>query len=225
MVDTQEIIERSIYSALLTIAVEKGYTLDPKKYLPATPANKILFNNDKANLISTGKPFVSIFGAGNNQSRGMKECPRISIDPMGFFPGDIGFPKQSIDKADTGYMVSESNYTESVDQLVNITLTSNNISHMRLLHNILNSAIPQRGYIKPYIYDEKPFEGNLFIMVSNFYSLPDTDKGIMEKVYQFTVKDTILEELFIPSGEIIPPLQDISLLNNEMSLLEIKNNL
>lgn len=222
MVNTQEIIERSIYSSLLSAAVTHGYTIDPKLYLPATPANKIQFDTDKATIESSGKPFVSIFGAGNNQSRGMKDCPRICVDPLGFFPGDIGFPKQIMEKTDTGYMVSESNYTDSVDQLVNITLTSNNIEDMRILHNILNSAIPQRGYIKPYTFDEVPFEGNIFIMVSNFYSNPDTDKGIMEKVYQFTVKDTILEELFIETGDIIPPIQDISLLLNEMSLLDIK---
>jgi len=222
MVNTQEIIERSIYSALLSIAINQGYSLDPANYLPATPQSAITFESDKKALLDSGKSFVGIYGAGNNQSRGIKECPRITLEPQGFFPGDIGFPKQQVDKSEDGsFLVSESNYTESVDQLVNIHLTANNISDMRLLHNILNSSIPQRGYIKPYIYDLKPFDGNIYIQLSNFFSLPDTDKGIMEKVYQFMVKDTILNELFIPTGEIISPIKDISLLLSEIELLKI----
>lgn len=221
MVTTQEILERSIYSSLLKTMVDNGYSLKPEDYLPSTPATKVAYDADVKAIEATGKPYIFLFGPGNTQSRGIKECPRICIEPQGFFPGDIGFHKQDLEKTDDGYKVSESNYTETVDQLVNIHLVSNNISDMRVLHNILSSSIPQRGYIKPYIYPDKPFDGNIFIQLSNFFSLQDTDKGIMEKVYQFTIKDTTLDELFV-AVDTISPIRDISVLLDDKELIKLE---
>ena len=222
MVNSQEIIERSIYSALLSIAVAYNYSLDPVNYLPATVDTKAQYNLDKKTLIGTGNPYIGIYGAGNNQSRGMKEVPRITIEPQGFFPGDIGFPKQSLDKSEDGtaYLLSESSQTETIHQVIDIHLVSNNISDMRVMHNILNSALPTKGYIKPYTFDVAPPDGNIFLELSNFFNQPDTDKGIIEKVYQFTVKDTLLSELF-NVVDTITPISDISVLIDNMKALHI----
>ena len=48
MINSQEVIERSIYTALLNTAVKMGYSLDPEDFLPISPenaANHIIGNN------------------------------------------------------------------------------------------------------------------------------------------------------------------------------------
>lgn len=215
MVDSQQIVERSFYKALLQATVNAGYTLDPATYLPISPANESAFNTAKANIISTKGYFISIFGNGNNQAKQEKECPAIVIDMQGFFPGDMGLNRNHIEKGDEQYVVSESPYT-TIDQLVNIHLVANNVEHLRLLHVLLNTAIPQRGYIKPYTYINKPFDGNIFTELNNFFSIPDQANGIMEKVYQFIVKDTLLEDL--RDIEVLPPINDISVLLGEIEI-------
>lgn len=46
MVNSQEIIERSIYMALLNMAIELGYTINPEDYLPTSAENAERFKED-----------------------------------------------------------------------------------------------------------------------------------------------------------------------------------
>lgn len=211
MVSSQTIIERSLYCSLLKTAISLGYTLDPENYYPISPENSLRFTSDKQEIIDSKGCYLSIYGIGNNQSRGIKECPRITLESKGFMPGDMGLPKQIIEKSDNDFFVSEFPF-EAIDQYIDIHLVANNQEDMRLLHVILYSSIPQRGYIKPYNLEEPPFDGNIFLEISNFYDLPNTDKGIMEKVYEYTVKDSILEELVKDLPEPIVPINAMEIL-------------
>ena len=47
MVNSQEIIERSIYEALLAVTMELGYTINPNDYAPANAENSARFQADK----------------------------------------------------------------------------------------------------------------------------------------------------------------------------------
>lgn len=192
MISSQEIIERSVYSALLETLISTGYSLRPDDYFPISTESAKKFQLDKKSIEADKGFFIPLFGIGNNQSRGMKECPSITIESQGFMPGDVGLPKAIMEKVEDSYFVSESPY-EAIDQYIDIHLIANTQQHMRLLHTMLFASIPQRGYIKPYNLDKVPFDGNIFIEISNFYDMPNTDKGIMEKVYQFTIKDSILD--------------------------------
>lgn len=191
MVSSQEIIERSVYSAILSTLVSEGYCLNPENYLPISLENSNRFLSDKKNIENNKGFFISLNGIGNNQSRGMKDMPSITIESQGFMPGDIGLPKQIISRNDDSYFVSEFPY-EALDQYIDIHLIANLQEHMRLLHTILFASIPQRGYIKPYHLEEIPFDGNIYIEIANFFDLPNTEKGIIEKVYQFNVKDSLI---------------------------------
>lgn len=219
MVDSQEIVERSIYKALLQVTVNAGFTVDPALYLPTSPANTTLYQAAKQAIINdpNKKRFVTINGSGNNQAKGAKEPPSITVDLQGFFPGDMGLNRQHIEKGDTQFVVSESPY-ELIDQIVNIHLVANNIVDLRLITVLLNSAIPSRGYLKPYTFVNKPFDGNIFIELTNFFSVPDQANGIMEKVYQFTIKDTLLEDL--RNTDTITPIASI-----DATLGEIEYNI
>lgn len=72
MINSQEIIERSIYAAILRVAVALGYSLDPNDYLPVSEANSIKLKEDIAKL----SKYIPIFGTANSSSKDQKTTPR-----------------------------------------------------------------------------------------------------------------------------------------------------
>ena len=50
MINSQEIIERSIYQALLNASIKLGYSLDPNNYLPISIENQKRFKEDMDKL-------------------------------------------------------------------------------------------------------------------------------------------------------------------------------
>lgn len=224
MVSTEEIVERTFYICLLTTALKRGLTLNPDDYLPLSQENEKRFQTDKDTL----KKFIPIYGIGNNQVKGAKTCPRITIELQGFYNGDIGVNKYIIgDKLENGnYQASEFPY-ETKDITLDIHLVANTQSDMRLLHSIMYEALPSRGYVRPYYNDLEEWEegrvsptGNLFIEIGNYYDHPDVSAGILEKVYQYICKDGILPEKLSGEGELVP-IKDISVL---LGLLEKPDN-
>ena len=204
MVNSQEVIERSIYSAILNTSVALGYSINPEEYLPVSEANSRKYAEAKKNL----KKFVGIFGTGNNQSKDMKVTPRIVVNARGFYPGNIGLPKQLISKEEgVGYTATEVPYS-TIDQYIDIHLVANNQEDLRLLHQITFYSIPQRGYLKPYNQDKFLFSGNIFLELVNFFDTPNLEVGIMEKIYQFVVEDTLAYENTEPLDWV--PITDIS---------------
>ena len=227
MINSQEIIERSFYQSLLQVGITSGYSLNPEDYYPITPENSKKYEEALKEIIQSKGRYVYIFGVGNNQSKGMKDLlPRITIESQGFLPGDIGFPKEMIDREGDNYVVTEQPF-EAIDQFLDIHLVANKQEDIRLLLNIMSSAIPQRGYIKPYIYKEAPFDGNIFVEAVNFYNIPNLDKGLIEKVYQFEIKDTLLDYSMGSTDDpiIIPPIIDISVLIQGENELKVSKEL
>lgn len=191
MVTSQEIIEKSFYMALLEYTLKLGLTLDPRLYDKTIPSAE-RYEMDRKQIIQEKGKFITIFGAGNNQSKGMKDLfPTIVIEPKGFVPGGVGLNKYHLDKVGSTYKVSETPF-ESIDQYIDVHLVSKYIDDQRLLNQIMNTVLPQRGYLKPYLYDKAPFSGNIFIISSNFYDATNDERGIIEKVYTWEVQDTLL---------------------------------
>lgn len=218
MINSQEIIERSVYSAILDVAVTLGYTLNPENYLPISIENEKKYKADKEKLTK----FIGIFGAGNNESKGQRITPRIVVNPRGFYPGGIGLPKELLEKqVGVGWTANEEPY-ETIDQYIDIHLVANNQDELRLLHQILFWSVPQRGYIKPYNEENFLFSGNIFIELINFYDQPTNEVGLMEKIYEFLVLDTMVgEKTDIPTD--LVPITDISVLleKYDNTLLEV----
>ena len=190
MVNSQEIIERSVYDALLRVAIALGYSLDPNSYLPQSVENAAKLKSDIAALTK----YIPIFGTGSASAKDQKTTPRIVVNARGFYPGGIGMPKELMEKAvGQGYTRNEEPY-EVLDQYIDVHLVANTQEDLRLLHQIMFWALPQRGYIKPYNEQNFLFSGNIFIEVGNFYDYPNTTLGLLEKVYQYKVYDSILGE-------------------------------
>lgn len=206
MVDSQEIIERSIYCSILNVAKELGFTVDPNEYLPINTQNQQRFKEDISKLTK----YIQIFGTGNNQSKDIKLTPRIVVNAKGFYPGNIGLPRQLIEKEEgVGFTVTEEPY-ETIDQYIDIHLVANNQDDLRLLHKILFWSIPQRGYVKPYNQQKFLFSGNIFVELVNFFDIPNLELGLMEKVYEFLIQDTLVLEKAQESY--LVPIVDINLL-------------
>ena len=215
MVNTEEIVERTFYISLLHTALEKGLTVNPQDYLPVSPENEKKFEADIKGL----KKFIPIFGIGNNQVRGIKTCPRITLELQGYYPGNIGVEKFIIgDKLENGnYQASEFPF-ETKDITIDVHLVANTQPDMRLLHSLMYQALPSRGYLKPYYNDLEEWSsgrvgptGNLYIEIGNYYDHQDVEHGILEKVYQYTCVDGLLEEKLSGEGELVPII-DISVL-------------
>ena len=214
MVSSEEVIERSFYMSLLRVALVNNLTLNPDDYLPSSVSNEKRYNEDKARL----KKFVSIFGVGNSQSRGQKILPRITLELQGYYPGSMGVEKFSIDNsAKLNPIIVESEYSTK-DVIIDVHLVTSNQADMRLLHTIMYHALPAMGYIKPYYNDQKEYfenglapTNNIFIEIGNYYDHSDTDHGILEKVYSYTIKDGFVIEDKHEPGELVP-IKDISVL-------------
>lgn len=214
MVNSEEIVERTFYISLLNSALKRGLTLNPNDYLPLSPENESKFKSDRGSM----EKFIPIFGIGNNQVRGAKTCPRITLELQGYYPGNIGVEKFDLDKSDKGNYHAVEYPFETKDITIDVHLVSNLQSDMRILHSLMYEALPSRGFLKPYYNDLEEWRsrklgpsGNLYIEVGNYYDHSDVEHGILEKVYQYTCVDGLLEEK-IPGDMEIIPITDISVL-------------
>ena len=93
---------------------------------------------------------------------------------------------------------------ETIDQYVDIHLVAQNQEDLRLLHQILFWSIPQRGYIKPYTSKKLLTSGNIFIELGNFFDYSNINLGILEKVYQFKIYDTLVGEVEDIQNDLVP---------------------
>ena len=223
MIDSQEIIEQTFYICLLRETLDRGLTINPLDYLdmstvPPKPTvdgeNRYL--RDRASI---GDKFISIFGIGNNQSRGSKEIPRITLELKAYYPGSIGLEKEVFD--DTRTNILDVGY-ETKDILIDVHLCSRTEGEMRTLHDIMYRALPSRGYLTPYLGNFKEWKsknispsGNLYIEVGNYYDHQNLDHGLLEKVYTYTVRDGLILTNIVEKN--ITKIYDIScLLNHDL---------
>lgn len=228
MIDSQEIIEQTFYICLLRETLDRGLTINPLDYLDiSTVPPKPTVDGENRYLrdrTSIGDKFISIFGVGNNQSRGSKEVPRITLELKAYYPGSIGLEKEVFDDnrtniLDVGY--------ETKDILIDVHLCSRTEGEMRTLHDIMYRALPSRGYLTPYLGNFKEWKakhispsGNLYIEVGNYYDHQNLDHGLLEKVYTYTVRDGLILTNIVEKN--INKIYDIScLLNNDQDSLNV----
>lgn len=228
MIDSQEIIEQTFYICLLRETLNRGLTINPLDYLDmSTVPPKPTVEGENRYLrdrTSIGDKFISIFGVGNNQSRGSKEVPRITLELKAYYPGSIGLEKEVFD--DTRTNILDVGY-ETKDILIDVHLCSRTEGEMRTLHDIMYRALPSRGYLTPYLGNFKEWRsknispsGNLYIEVGNYYDHQNLDHGLLEKVYTYTVRDGLILTNIVEKN--INKIYDIScLLNNDQDSLNI----
>lgn len=230
MVTVQEIVERTFYISLLHQTLIRGLTINPDDYLVdqggmRVPTKELYaqYEADKAaieeRLKAVGSGFYYIFGIGNNQVRGPKDLPRITLELKAWYPGDVGMEKEDyiLDDQSGIYQAIEYDY-ETKHTLIDVHLCANTQDEMRTLHDIMYRALPARGYLRPYLNDYNEWKsgglfttGNLYIEVGNYYDHPDMNHGFLEKVYTYEVRDGLIMETIPPDATCVP-IKDISCL-------------
>lgn len=210
MVALEEIIERTFYISLLNETLNRGLTINPDDYLVDKNGLKVptkelyaKYEADKKaiddKLKANASSFYYVFGVGNNQVRGPKDLPRITLETKAYYPGEVGMTKESYELQEDGLYHAVDYEYETKNTLIDVHLCANTQDEMRILHSIMYRALPARGYIKPYFNDLEEWKatglfstGNLYIEVGNYYDHPDLNHGFLEKVYTYTVFDGIL---------------------------------
>lgn len=206
-----------MYMNLLAVALKAGVTIDPDDYLNSsglpTKETEARYLADKAKI----KKFVYIFGIGNNQVRGPKEVPRITLDLQGYYPGVIGMERFQLDDTDKEHPRMIDTGYNTKDIVIDVHLVSKTQQDMRMLHSIMYRALPTQGYIKPYKGNKYEFMNsglqrseNIYIEVGNYYDHVDTDHGLLEHVYQYKISDGVVSDEILDMD--LVPIKDISVL-------------
>lgn len=215
METSQLIIERSLYASLLRVALKLNRTVNPEDFQPISSISQA--KQERA-IKALGNKYIGIYGVGNNQARGIKQVPRITIDLTAYYPGDLGVEQFIIGDIEDNeqYALYEQPF-ETKDTMFDIHLVANNSQDMRTLHQIMYTALPARGYIKPFReatladYLNKPGllkTGNIFLQVGNYYDHNDNDHGLLEKVYTYTCVDGLLDQK-LSDGNQVSPIKEI----------------
>lgn len=215
METSQLIIERSLYASLLRVALRLNRTVNPEDFQPISSTSQA--KQERA-IKALGNKYIGIYGVGNNQARGIKQVPRITIDLNAYYPGDLGVEQFIIGDIEDNeqYALYEQPF-ETKDTMFDIHLVANNSQDMRTLHQIMYTALPARGYIKPFReatisdYLNNPGllkTGNIFLQVGNYYDHNDNDHGLLEKVYTYTCVDGLLDQK-LAEGNPVSPIKEI----------------
>ena len=215
METSQLIIERSLYASLLRVALKLNRTVNPEDFQPISSISQA--KQERA-IKALGNKYIGIYGVGNNQARGIKQVPRITIDLTAYYPGDLGVEQFIIGDIEDNeqYALYEQPF-ETKDTMFDIHLVANNSQDMRTLHQIMYTALPARGYIKPFReatladYLNNPGllkTGNIFLQVGNYYDHNDNDHGLLEKVYTYTCVDGLLDQK-LSDGNHVSPINEI----------------
>lgn len=183
----QEIIERSLFYAIIDEIVDKGYFPDIRDDVtyPDTDQGASDFADAVTAVIASKGYAIEIFSGASNESRGVKKVPRIVIDSGNFLPGALGGdPRRYFEDQGASYNALVTP-PQTVDFYVNFHLISGSIEQARILNAIIALSVPRRGYIPWYNDGAK----TLFARYLNYYDQSNTDEGIIEHVYAYEVPD------------------------------------
>lgn len=188
LLNTQELVEKTITSAIRTVSVQEGYTADVSVYT-TNPA----YQNAMEAIAAIKNFAVEIYGPGTADRKGVKRVPRIVVTPQKMLSGDVGNiinPTHYNDPDSPGNLISTVLDATTSNLTLEISLSSNSAEQDRILHAILSKAIGQRRYL-PFINDNSLY---FLIRQYGFFDVPEYPEGIIEKTYNYEVPDLILAE-------------------------------
>ena len=214
----QQVLDRSIFHAILRVGIEYGYMVDRYAHDLTTNAGQASY---KAALdaVAADKGFaIEIISHSNSQYKGNKKVARIVIDPYGFIPGEVGLDS-SISYVpdgeggfDTCVLPNQSSEYE-----VNVHLVGANANQMRTMNALLAKAMQRKGYIPRYPTTTIQPNGNLFYENTGGFDASDRSEGVIEKIYRFLFPEVYeVDPLISDAG--IAAIADIEL---EIEVCEI----
>lgn len=188
--NVQERIERSLFEAIRLKLVSHGYIPDIKTFTQDQAGN----DSYKAAVASIAGP-IEAFNSGSALSKGVEAVPRIVCITRRVMPGDIGKRVDNnfrVNPIDPDAVIKDEPPYSSSNLHIDIEIVSNTARQDRIINAILAEAIGgTMGYIN--VYDTTTNE-RFFIRQFNFYDLPDTENGILKRVYSYEVPDIYLTD-------------------------------
>lgn len=210
LLQTDQIIARSIYHALREHVVEHGYLPDEDDYGDSA-SEAARWNQDVALIDATKGFHIDMFSESSARHKGMKNTPRIIIFLSNQFDGDIGAPPAGV----LGRSITDpTKYrygglpSKSTSLVFAIHLMSINSKQSSILNSILANVLGNRAFIKYYnnLYPTQ----RLLCVQTSFADLDNAQENILEKAYFYRVPDVFLgAEKII--REDVSPIKEITL--------------
>jgi len=193
----EEALERSIYHALRLKIIEEGYLPNIDDYiidddnLVIAEASQIDYKNAIANIVKDKGFAVEIFNYSTAQQRGSLKPPRIVVDTQAFLPGLLGHDTTLDYKLNSDGTKFDGNRFVSLtsDFYYSVRLVANTTKQIRVLHGLMVSVLPRRGYIKWYGDTALRPTGNLLNRYVSNGDFSWNTEGIVEKVYRYEIPD------------------------------------
>lgn len=179
-----ETIDRSVYEVLRLLLVTEGYLPDITNF-PNTPTGVIAYEAEVANIAATKGFSIGLFGASSSYKKYEKVTPRIVYIPKRVSTGDIGGGNVIRWEKLGGEYLGRKSPTQTSNLQFEISLVAKDIRQLRVLLAVIGQVLSQRGYIP--FYDN--LESEFFIVQSSFRDFPDTEFGLLEKIYEYTAVD------------------------------------
>jgi len=205
---TQERVERSIYERIRLELVDKGYLPDITLYNSNTALNQTDWEAAMATIRTTMGFCIELFGAGSYEKNDDKKVPRIVIDSGFFSEGTLGGDQTTyFQLADDNLSYEAYKRPPQASQLdLNIHVVASSTKEIRIVQAVLGLALQTRGYLP--LYTEIPNEiqetGNFFYKRAGVADLPQTEEGVLEKIFRYVIDDVYeVEPIALPSASII----------------------
>lgn len=189
--NAQLVIERSVFEAIYVKTLAEGYTAD----LDGLPSGEpgIVEYKRRLAVVADAKGYaIEIFNYSPADDKGLKKVPRIIIVTEAFLPGDYGIDPapQPVWNSETEKYDMQVGDNLSYNMIMNVCIVANSTAQIRTLVALINSAIPNRGFIK---YESDPTQFFL-IELDTFDDLGSEVQGIIEKIYRYSIPDVVWTE-------------------------------
>jgi hypothetical protein len=188
---TQQDVNRSIFEAIRLVCVAEGYTPDI-----VTIGNNQSAWDAALKTIVTNKGFaIEIFGSSNQQAKGIKKVPRITIHPKRIIPGDIGLdvvqgtvrPHPTDPNKVIKFLPPHDLFVATFD--IHLVSTGEAFQEV-ILNAIMMAALGTRKFIP--LVENPPGNQIFFIQQTDFFETFDLLEGNQEKITSYLVPDLML---------------------------------
>lgn len=209
LTDIWEIVDRSVFEKIRLLLVEHGLTPDVTLY-PNTPAGVDAYRAELAVIKSTKGFAIELFGSGSSQKKYEKKTPRIVFIPRRIYAGDLGGNPEYIYTFNGTKFDAEVRPPQTSVYQFEISLVSDEIRQERAMNAIIGLALSKRAYVPFYTNVTTGDNEEFFAIQTTFRDVPDTEFGIMEKIYTYEARDLWdRENTFIPDAA--APLDEVTL--------------
>lgn len=224
----EEALERSIFHILRKKTVEYGYVPDVDNYDFTNPDKEVVrqanlaYKEALADIIADKGFAIELFNYANSQSYGTKKVPRIVVRTEAFLQGQLGTDTTVQYRLDEEGKYKKYQSTSLLsDFYFHVYLIANTTEQIRVLHQIMVTSIPRRGYIPWY---DKDFlkHSNLLVRYISSADYEWNAEGIIEKAYRYEIPDAHEVEDYLINNEQVAPIEEIVVtMNNDDNKLII----